>query len=176
MDTDPEPFFCILLFEDTFKSIFKGKKSKRSHKTVEIKGFSYYFCLMIEGSRSGSGSIPLSNGSGSGSRRLKTRGSGGSGFGSATLLQNKGQGCGQCWGSRSDFFSILDPNFFPSRIPSIKELKYFNPRKNSFKALGSMIRVVHPGLRIRISNTGYGQCWESGSGCFWGLPKPDPDP
>jgi hypothetical protein len=35
------------------------------------QGFSYYFCMMIEGSRSGSGSIPLTNGSGSGSRRPK---------------------------------------------------------------------------------------------------------
>jgi hypothetical protein len=32
-------FFCILLFEGTFISFFKGKKSKRSHKTVEIKVF-----------------------------------------------------------------------------------------------------------------------------------------
>ncbi len=32
-------FFCILLFEGTFTSFFKGKKSKRSHKTVEIKVF-----------------------------------------------------------------------------------------------------------------------------------------
>jgi hypothetical protein len=32
-------FFCTLLFEGTFTSIFKGKKSKRSHKTVEIKVF-----------------------------------------------------------------------------------------------------------------------------------------
>ncbi len=30
-------FFCLLLFEGTFTSIFKDKKSKRSHKTVEIK-------------------------------------------------------------------------------------------------------------------------------------------
>jgi hypothetical protein len=30
-------FFCILLFEGT--SFFKDKKSKRSHKTVEIKVF-----------------------------------------------------------------------------------------------------------------------------------------
>jgi hypothetical protein len=43
---DPDPpqnlnnkFFCILLFEGTFTSFFKGKKSKRSHKTVEIKVF-----------------------------------------------------------------------------------------------------------------------------------------
>jgi hypothetical protein len=32
-------FFCILLFEGTFTSFFKYKKSKRSHKTVEIKVF-----------------------------------------------------------------------------------------------------------------------------------------
>jgi hypothetical protein len=32
-------FFCILLFEGTFMSFFKDKKSKRSHRTVEIKVF-----------------------------------------------------------------------------------------------------------------------------------------
>ncbi len=32
-------FFCILLFEATFTSFFKGKNSKRSHKTAEIKVF-----------------------------------------------------------------------------------------------------------------------------------------
>jgi hypothetical protein len=62
--------FCIVLFEGTFTSFFKDKKSQRSHKTVEIKVFSYYFCLMIE--ISGSGSIPLTNGSGSGSLRPKS--------------------------------------------------------------------------------------------------------
>ncbi len=30
-------FFCLLLFEGTFTSFFKDKKSKRSHKTVGIK-------------------------------------------------------------------------------------------------------------------------------------------
>jgi hypothetical protein len=58
MDPDPDPaifiielqdankklmfltkFFCLLLFEGIFTSSFKGKKSKRSHKTVEIKVF-----------------------------------------------------------------------------------------------------------------------------------------
>ena len=57
MDPDPDPSifiidlqdankkqilkksFCILLFEGTFTSIFEDKKSKRSHKTVEIKVF-----------------------------------------------------------------------------------------------------------------------------------------
>jgi hypothetical protein len=32
-------FFFIVLFEGTFTSFFKDKKSKRSHKTVEIKVF-----------------------------------------------------------------------------------------------------------------------------------------
>ncbi len=63
-------FFCILLFEGTFTSFLKDKKSKKRHKTVEIKVFSYYFCLMIEGS-------------GYGSRRPKTCGSG---FGFLTLI------------------------------------------------------------------------------------------
>jgi hypothetical protein len=31
--------FCIFLFEGTFTSFFEGNKSKRSHKTVEIKVF-----------------------------------------------------------------------------------------------------------------------------------------
>jgi hypothetical protein len=38
-------FFCILLFEGNFTSFFTGKKSKRSHKTVEIKGFLTVFAL-----------------------------------------------------------------------------------------------------------------------------------
>jgi hypothetical protein len=32
-------FFCLLLFEATFTSCFKDKKSKRSHKIVGIKVF-----------------------------------------------------------------------------------------------------------------------------------------
>jgi hypothetical protein len=51
-------FFCLLLFEGTFTSFSKDKKSQNSRN----QGFSYYFCLMIEGSGFG----PLSNGSGSG--------------------------------------------------------------------------------------------------------------
>jgi len=39
--------FCFLLFEGTFTSIFKNKKSKRSPNTVEIKIF-YFFFLMME--------------------------------------------------------------------------------------------------------------------------------
>ncbi len=32
-------FFCLLLFDATFTSFFKDEKSKRSHKTVELKVF-----------------------------------------------------------------------------------------------------------------------------------------
>jgi hypothetical protein len=32
-------FFCTILFEGTFTSFFKDKKSKRSHKKEEIKVF-----------------------------------------------------------------------------------------------------------------------------------------
>jgi hypothetical protein len=58
MDPDPDPaifiidlqeaskptnfffkFCCILLFEGTFRSLFKDKKSKRNHKSVEIEVF-----------------------------------------------------------------------------------------------------------------------------------------
>jgi hypothetical protein len=34
-----QKFFCIILFEGSFSSFFKRKKSKRSHKTAEIKVF-----------------------------------------------------------------------------------------------------------------------------------------
>ncbi len=59
MDLDPDPdpaifvidlrddnkkliltkIFCFLLFEGTFSSFFKDKKSKRGHRTVGIKVF-----------------------------------------------------------------------------------------------------------------------------------------
>jgi hypothetical protein len=58
--------------ESTFTLFFKDKKPKEVKENSINQGFSYYFCLMIEGS--GSGCIPLTNGSGS--RRPKTCGSG----------------------------------------------------------------------------------------------------
>jgi hypothetical protein len=67
---------------------------------------------------------------------------------------------GQCCGSG---MFILNPgsDFFPSRIPdpnclhpgsSSKNLSILTPKKqkNGFQALKNMIRVVHPGSRIRI--------------------------
>jgi hypothetical protein len=61
-------FLCSLLFEDTF-TFFSKIKSQKESQNGWNQGFSYYFCMMIEGS--GSGSIPLTNGSKSGSRRPK---------------------------------------------------------------------------------------------------------
>ncbi len=48
--------FCLLLFEATFTSFLKDKKSKRKSQNGRNQGFSYYFYLMIEGS----GSVPTS--------------------------------------------------------------------------------------------------------------------
>jgi hypothetical protein len=56
-------FFCLLLFEGKFTPFSTNKRSKRGHKTVRIKVFVYYICLMIDGA--GSGSTLLTNGSGS---------------------------------------------------------------------------------------------------------------
>ncbi len=53
--------FCLLLFQNTFKSFFKDKNSKRVTKQKKSRFF-LLFCMMIEGS----GSIPLTSGSGSG--------------------------------------------------------------------------------------------------------------
>jgi hypothetical protein len=38
-------FSEIFLLEDTFASVFKDNKSLRSHKTVEIKVFLYFFLV-----------------------------------------------------------------------------------------------------------------------------------
>jgi hypothetical protein len=44
-------FFCLILTEGTFTTVFKDNKSFRSHKTIEIKVLSV-FCLLMEGSGS----------------------------------------------------------------------------------------------------------------------------
>jgi hypothetical protein len=49
-------FCCLLLFEGTLTSFFKDKKSQKEPQNSRNQGFSYYFCMM----REGSGSIPLS--------------------------------------------------------------------------------------------------------------------
>jgi hypothetical protein len=56
---------------------FSKIKSQKESQNSRNPGFSYYFCMMIEGS--GSGSIPLNNAPGSG--RPKAGGFGGSGSG-----------------------------------------------------------------------------------------------
>ncbi len=68
-------FFCLLLFRGAFSHhISKIKIIKNSQNSRNL-GFSYYFCLMIEEYRAGSGS-----------RSPKAYGSYGSGSGFATLL------------------------------------------------------------------------------------------
>jgi hypothetical protein len=49
-------FFCILLFEGTLHHSPKIKSIKKSQNS-RYQGFSYYFCLVMEGSGSGSGFV-----------------------------------------------------------------------------------------------------------------------
>jgi hypothetical protein len=64
-------YYFLKVYLHHFLKIKKAKRShkkaKKSHKKNRTQSFSYYFCLILEGS----GSIPLTCGSGSGSRRLK---------------------------------------------------------------------------------------------------------
>ncbi len=66
-------FFNFLLntFWRYIYTIFQRRKSKRVTKSRN-QGFSYHFCMMIEGSGygAGSGTIPLTNGSGSGRPKI----------------------------------------------------------------------------------------------------------
>jgi hypothetical protein len=54
-------FFCLLVFEDTFTSFFKDENSKRSHKTVEIRG---YITIFTWWWKDPDPYLPLTNGSG----------------------------------------------------------------------------------------------------------------
>ncbi len=85
MDPDPDPYIFVIDLQDASKELIfehnffcfdflkphlhhfsKIKIQKESHNSSN-QGFSYYFCMMIEGS----GSIRLTSGSGSGSWRPK---------------------------------------------------------------------------------------------------------
>ena len=59
-------FFCLLLFEAVFTSFFKDKKVIKMPQNSRNQRFSYYFCLMMEGSWAwaGAGSVLMTNGSG----------------------------------------------------------------------------------------------------------------
>jgi hypothetical protein len=65
--------FSAYYFSKVHLHLFSKIKSQKESQNSRNQSFSNYFCMMIEGSRSGSGSgsIPLTNGSGSGSRRPK---------------------------------------------------------------------------------------------------------
>jgi hypothetical protein len=91
VDPDPDPAIFLIDLQDASKKLifntifsayyflkihlhnFSKIKSQKKPQNSRNQGFSYYFCMMIEGSgsRAGSGSIPLTSGSGSGSRRPK---------------------------------------------------------------------------------------------------------
>jgi hypothetical protein len=123
--------------------IFKDKKSKRSHNAVGIKVFLTFFCLVIEGSRSGfgagSGSIPLSDGYGSGHRSPETCGSGGS----ATLLLSLNLPC------RIARLKMTPVDAWQKRNRKIKERKLppFNLPRQEFQ-----IRLLPPSQKGRSGN------------------------
>jgi hypothetical protein len=67
---DPDPDIFVVDLQDANKNHFSKMKSSKEVTKSRNQGFSYYFCLLIEGC----GSVPQSNGSGS--RRPETYGSG----------------------------------------------------------------------------------------------------
>ncbi len=104
-------FICLLLFEGTFTSFFKDKNQKESQNSRN-QGFSYYFCMLIEGSRS----IPLTNGSGSGKpKSMWTR---------WIRIRNTAL--------KGPKHEILVAEFFPQSNPSRKDLKVNQKIKNYF--------------------------------------------
>jgi hypothetical protein len=88
MDPDPDPAIFVIDLQDASKRIifntifsacyflkvhlhyFSKIKSQKESQNIRIQGFSFYFCMMIEGygsgSRAGSESIPLTSESGYG--------------------------------------------------------------------------------------------------------------
>jgi hypothetical protein len=88
-DSDPDPAIFVIDLQDASKKLifntifsayyllklnlhhFSKIKSQKESQNRRNQGFSYYFCMMIEGSGAGSGSIPLAGRSGSGSERPK---------------------------------------------------------------------------------------------------------
>ncbi len=77
------------------------------------QGFSYYFCLMMEGS----GSVLVANGSGCGSGRPKTYGSYGFGSGSATPGSPSGSATLMRTGSEIPRYFWHTRNIQPAEIP-----------------------------------------------------------
>jgi hypothetical protein len=56
---DASKVFLLSFFECTHTSSFKDKKVIKKSQNNRNQGFSYYFCLMMEGSEAGS--VPLTN-------------------------------------------------------------------------------------------------------------------
>ncbi len=106
-DADLDPAIFVIDLQDANKKLIEKEVTIRRNQ-----GFSYYFCLMTEGS--GSGSIPLTSGSGPGCP--ETCGSGfGSGFG--TLAQT-------IQGTVSQDFLLLV--FFMNQFPPSPRVSHYN--------------------------------------------------
>jgi hypothetical protein len=65
--------FLLITFCKVHLHNFLKIKSQKESQNCRNQGFTYYFCMMIEGSGAGAGSIPLTSGSRSGSGRPKNR-------------------------------------------------------------------------------------------------------
>jgi hypothetical protein len=63
---DPNTNFSAYYFLKVHLHHFSKIKSQKGSQNSGNQGFSYYICMLKEGSGSGSGSIPLTGGSGSG--------------------------------------------------------------------------------------------------------------
>jgi hypothetical protein len=114
---DPDPAIFVIDLQDANKKLiyniifsayyflkvylhhFSKIKSQKEPQISRNQGFSYYFCMMIEGSGSiaGSGYIPLTSGSGSGRPK-------------------------NMWIRNTDAAVLRDENFSPRIIPNICHL------------------------------------------------------
>jgi hypothetical protein len=117
--------FCFLLFEGTFTSVFKDKQSQNSRN----QGFSYYFCLMIEGSGSEPGPyLSLTNPyPGDPNTYLWINNTG---FWE-TIFQNFGLVFHKIYHKYKLKASVVDPDVYPgcvSRIPDPRSDFFFHPR------------------------------------------------
>jgi hypothetical protein len=78
VDPDPDPAIFVIDLQDANQNLFfqifsanyflkvhlhhfSKKKSQKESQNSRNQGFSYYFCMMIEGYASGCGSISLAN-------------------------------------------------------------------------------------------------------------------
>jgi hypothetical protein len=54
-DSDPDPAIFVIDLQDASKKLIFKIKSQKEPQNSRNQGFSYYFCMMIEGSGSRAG-------------------------------------------------------------------------------------------------------------------------